>query len=130
MKAKCFSAICAASRISFWRCPRLNCRTRLPVHSHTCSRCSLSCAPSLRALQPFDCCHLSCQPAKIPVITPNGYLYDKANIIENLLHQKQENARKMKEYEVQRKKHEALQAEEQARAAPVHTAIARARACV
>eukprot|EP00035_Acanthoeca_spectabilis_P039767 m.64974 g.64974 ORF g.64974 m.64974 type:complete len:306 (+) comp9735_c0_seq1:168-1085(+) len=66
------------------------------------------------SMQPFDCCHLSTQPCKIPVITPDGYLYDKANILENLLHQKQEIARKMKEYEKQRAEYEALQSEEAA----------------
>jgi hypothetical protein len=55
-------------------------------------------------MQPFDCCHLSSQPAKMPVITPGGYLYDKANILENLLHQKQEISRKLKAYEKQRER--------------------------
>ena len=55
-------------------------------------------------MQPFDCCHLSSQPAKTPVITPDGYLYDKGNILENLLHQKQEMKSKAKEYERQRAK--------------------------
>eukprot|EP00037_Helgoeca_nana_P024932 m.267818 g.267818 ORF g.267818 m.267818 type:complete len:306 (+) comp26790_c0_seq1:229-1146(+) len=68
------------------------------------------------SMQPFDCCHLSSQPAKMPVITPGGYLYDKANILENLLHQKQEISRKLKAYEKQRERYEALQSEEAAAA--------------
>ncbi|XP_003385646.1 PREDICTED: nitric oxide synthase-interacting protein-like [Amphimedon queenslandica] len=58
------------------------------------------------SLQEFDCCCLSLQPCRNPVITPNGYLFEKEAILECLLHQKKEYARKMKEYEKQSKKEE------------------------
>ncbi|XP_065909228.1 nitric oxide synthase-interacting protein-like [Dysidea avara] len=59
------------------------------------------------SVKEFDCCGLTLQPCKDPVITPQGYLYDKEAILECLLHQKRENARKLKEYEKQKKKHES-----------------------
>eukprot|EP00041_Stephanoeca_diplocostata_P004068 m.40594 g.40594 ORF g.40594 m.40594 type:complete len:305 (-) comp14837_c0_seq2:436-1350(-) len=62
------------------------------------------------SIQAFDCCHLSSQPAKNPVITPHGILFDKEYIMENLLYQKQQYKKKMKEYERQREKYEADQA--------------------
>ncbi|XP_065836104.1 nitric oxide synthase-interacting protein-like isoform X2 [Oscarella lobularis] len=52
----------------------------------------------------FDCCCLTLQPCKEPVVTPDGYLYDREAILECLLHQKREVARKMKEYEKQKKR--------------------------
>ncbi|XP_041378960.1 nitric oxide synthase-interacting protein-like, partial [Gigantopelta aegis] len=58
------------------------------------------------SLQDFDCCALSLQPCRQPVVTPQGYLFEREAILESLLHQKRENARKMKEYEKQRKKRE------------------------
>jgi nitric oxide synthase-interacting protein len=51
------------------------------------------------AIKEFDCCSLTLQPCKDPVITSDGYLYDKEAILEYILHQKAENARKMKKYE-------------------------------
>eukprot|EP00051_Salpingoeca_urceolata_P001671 m.42953 g.42953 ORF g.42953 m.42953 type:complete len:294 (+) comp11602_c0_seq2:162-1043(+) len=54
------------------------------------------------SLQDVDCCCLTLQPAKMPVITPDGFLYDKQAIMENLLHQKKEVARMMREYERQK----------------------------
>ena len=50
---------------------------------------------------------MSLQPCRNPVITPDGYLYDKESILECLLHQKRENARKMKDFEKQKTKHQA-----------------------
>lgn len=52
----------------------------------------------------FDCCCLTLQPCKNPVVTPDGYLYDKEAILEYILHQKREIARKMKEFEKQKQK--------------------------
>ena len=40
------------------------------------------------AVQAFDCCNLSSQPARDPVCTPDGFIYDRACILENLLTQK------------------------------------------
>ncbi|XP_070564782.1 nitric oxide synthase-interacting protein-like [Ptychodera flava] len=55
----------------------------------------------------FDCCCLTLQPCKNPVITPDGWLYDKEAILEYILHQKQAIARQMKEYERQKKQLES-----------------------
>uniref|UniRef100_A0A672FPW7 Nitric oxide synthase-interacting protein n=1 Tax=Salarias fasciatus TaxID=181472 RepID=A0A672FPW7_SALFA len=48
------------------------------------------------AIKDFDCCCLSLQPCKDPVVTPDGFLYEKQAILEYILHQKTEIARKMK----------------------------------
>lgn len=54
------------------------------------------------AIKDFDCCCLSLQPCKDPVVTPDGYLYEKQAILEYILHQKTEIAKKMKAYEKQK----------------------------
>lgn len=54
------------------------------------------------AIKDFDCCCLSLQPCKDPVVTPNGFLYEKQAILEYILHQKTEIAKKMKAYEKQK----------------------------
>ncbi|XP_029364262.1 nitric oxide synthase-interacting protein isoform X2 [Echeneis naucrates] len=54
------------------------------------------------AIKDFDCCCLSLQPCQDPVITPDGYLYEKQAILEYILHQKREIAKKMKAYERQK----------------------------
>ncbi|XP_014650746.1 PREDICTED: nitric oxide synthase-interacting protein isoform X1 [Ceratotherium simum simum] len=48
------------------------------------------------AVKDFDCCCLSLQPCHDPVVTPDGYLYDREAILEYILHQKKEVARQMK----------------------------------
>ncbi|XP_028310969.1 nitric oxide synthase-interacting protein [Gouania willdenowi] len=55
------------------------------------------------AIKDFDCCCLSLQPCQDPVVTPDGYLYEKQAILEYILHQKTEMAKKMKAYEKQKK---------------------------
>ncbi|KAM9780530.1 nitric oxide synthase-interacting protein [Neosynchiropus ocellatus] len=55
------------------------------------------------AIKDFDCCCLSLQPCQTPVLTPDGYLYEKQAILEYILHQKTEIAKKMKAYEKQKK---------------------------
>jgi len=55
------------------------------------------------SIKDFDCCCLSLQPCRDPVMTPDGYLYEKQAILEFILHQKTENAKKMKAYEKQKK---------------------------
>lgn len=55
----------------------------------------------------FDCCSLTLQPCREPVVTLDGFLYDREAILECLLHQKTEAARKMKAFEKQKKKQEA-----------------------
>ncbi|XP_042361557.1 nitric oxide synthase-interacting protein [Plectropomus leopardus] len=54
------------------------------------------------AIKDFDCCCLSLQPCQDPVVTPDGFLYEKQAILEYILHQKTEIAKKMKAYEKQR----------------------------
>ncbi|TNM94290.1 nitric oxide synthase-interacting protein [Takifugu rubripes] len=54
------------------------------------------------AIKDFDCCCLSLQPCQDPVVTPDGYLYDKQAILEFILHQKKEIAKQMKAYEKQK----------------------------
>ncbi|XP_061081313.1 nitric oxide synthase-interacting protein [Conger conger] len=55
------------------------------------------------AIKDFDCCCLSLQPCRDPVVTVDGYLYEKEAILEYILHQKVEIARKMKAYEKQKR---------------------------
>ncbi|XP_067830615.1 LOW QUALITY PROTEIN: nitric oxide synthase-interacting protein [Heptranchias perlo] len=54
------------------------------------------------AIKDFDCCCLSLQPCKDPIITPDGYIYEKEAILEYILHQKNEIAKKIKAYEKQK----------------------------
>ncbi|XP_026180587.1 nitric oxide synthase-interacting protein [Mastacembelus armatus] len=54
------------------------------------------------AIKDFDCCCLTLQPCQDPVVTPDGYLYEKQAILEYILHQKTEIAKKMKAYEKQK----------------------------
>ncbi|XP_048868904.1 nitric oxide synthase-interacting protein [Brienomyrus brachyistius] len=73
------------------------------------------------AIKDFDCCCLSLQPCRNPVVTPDGYMYEKEAILEYILHQKTEIAKKMKAYEKQKQaqKNENLlesQSEERERA--------------
>ncbi|XP_061555607.1 nitric oxide synthase-interacting protein [Phycodurus eques] len=51
------------------------------------------------AIKDFDCCCLSLQPCQTPVVTPDGFLYEKQAILECILHQKTDIAKKMKAYE-------------------------------
>ncbi|CAF0924296.1 unnamed protein product [Rotaria sordida] len=53
------------------------------------------------AIKEFDCCNLTLQPCIDPVITKDGYLFDKQAILEYIVHQKKLNARKMREYQKQ-----------------------------
>ncbi|KAJ3600388.1 hypothetical protein NHX12_031373 [Muraenolepis orangiensis] len=55
------------------------------------------------AIKDFDCCCLSLQPCRDPVVTPDGYLYEKQAILEYILHHKTDYARKMKAYDKQKK---------------------------
>lgn len=59
------------------------------------------------SVKDFDCCSLTLQPCREPVVTPDGFLYDREAILECLLHQKTESSRKMKAFEKQKKKQEA-----------------------
>lgn len=59
------------------------------------------------AVKDFDCCCLSLQPCKDPVVTPDGYIFEKEAILEYILHQKNEIARQMKAYEKQKTQRKA-----------------------
>eukprot|EP00775_Hariotina_reticulata_P008739 gene8739-8919_t len=60
----------------------------------------------------FDCC-LTLQPAVDPMATPDGHLYSKEAILENLLQQKKAIKRKLAAYEAQQQE-EQQKASEQA----------------
>ncbi|VDL76591.1 unnamed protein product [Nippostrongylus brasiliensis] len=61
------------------------------------------------SIKKFDCCSLTLQPCKNPVITPNGYLFDREAVLEYILAQKKDIAKRTKEWE----KQNALNEEEQ-----------------
>ncbi|CAN8004216.1 unnamed protein product [Ixodes pacificus] len=63
------------------------------------------------AVKDFDCCCLSLQPCRNPVITPDGFLFDKEAILEYIIRRKAENARLLKEYEAQKRRDEKELAE-------------------
>lgn len=54
------------------------------------------------AIKDFDCCCLSLQPCRDPVVTPDGFLYEREAIVGYLLHQKTKIARETKAWERQR----------------------------
>lgn len=54
------------------------------------------------AVKDFDCCCLSLQPCRDPVVTPEGFLYEREAILQYLLQRRTELARQQKAYERQR----------------------------
>jgi len=56
------------------------------------------------AVKEFDCCCLTLQPCKDPVVSEDGHLYDKEAVLKYIIAQKKDIARKMKEYEKQKNK--------------------------
>ena len=58
------------------------------------------------SLKSFDCCNLTLQPCALPVITKDGYLFDKEAILQYIITKKGEYNRKMKEFEKQKKSDE------------------------
>uniref|UniRef100_A0A182TUS1 Nitric oxide synthase-interacting protein homolog n=1 Tax=Anopheles melas TaxID=34690 RepID=A0A182TUS1_9DIPT len=58
------------------------------------------------SVKSFDCCSLTLQPCRNPVITKDGYLFDKEAILTYIISKKNEYSRKMKEYEKQVKQDE------------------------
>ncbi|XP_015176741.1 PREDICTED: nitric oxide synthase-interacting protein homolog [Polistes dominula] len=58
------------------------------------------------SVKDFDCCCLTLQPCREPVVTKDGYLFDKEAILEYILTKKREYTRKLKEYEKQKQKEE------------------------
>ncbi|KAL7644939.1 UNVERIFIED_CONTAM: hypothetical protein RMT77_004756 [Armadillidium vulgare] len=65
---------------------------------------SLKLRLSKDAVKDFDCCCLNLHPCREPVLTPEGYLFEKEAILEYIVAKKNEIKRKMKEYEKQCKK--------------------------
>ncbi|XP_038116081.1 nitric oxide synthase-interacting protein homolog [Culex quinquefasciatus] len=63
------------------------------------------------SVKSFDCCSLTLQPCHNPVITKDGYLFDKEAILTYIITKKKEHTRKMKEYERQVKQDEEEQNE-------------------
>ena len=63
------------------------------------------------AIKDFDCCSLTLQPCINPVITTEGYIYEKEAILEYILHKKIENAKMMKQFEKQKNDKEKDQKE-------------------
>ncbi|XP_045763083.1 nitric oxide synthase-interacting protein homolog [Maniola jurtina] len=58
------------------------------------------------SVKSFDCCSLTLQPCRYPVVTKEGYLFDKEAILEYIISKKNEYNRKLKQYEKQLKKEE------------------------
>ena len=73
------------------------------------------------AIKAFDCCSLTLQPTKRPVITPQGYIFDKEAIFSFILEKKKTYEKQLKEYERQKQEEmnefrdKAAQEEEEAR---------------
>ncbi|CAB3228819.1 unnamed protein product [Arctia plantaginis] len=63
------------------------------------------------SVKSFDCCSLTLQPCRNPVISKDGYLFDKEAILEYIISKKTEYTRQMKKYEKQLKKDESEKAE-------------------
>lgn len=63
------------------------------------------------SVKSFDCCSLTLQPCRNPVVTKEGYLFDKEAILEYVITKKNEYTRLMKKYEKQLKKEDAEKAE-------------------
>lgn len=63
------------------------------------------------SVKSFDCCSLTLQPCRNPVITKEGYLFDKEAILEYIISKKGEYNRKLKKYEKQLKKEDTEKAE-------------------
>uniref|UniRef100_A0A915Q2M0 Nitric oxide synthase-interacting protein homolog n=1 Tax=Setaria digitata TaxID=48799 RepID=A0A915Q2M0_9BILA len=56
------------------------------------------------SVKEFDCCSITLQPCRDPVISPYGYVFDREAVLEYYLEQKKENTRKLREWEKQCKK--------------------------
>uniref|UniRef100_A0A914EF42 Nitric oxide synthase-interacting protein homolog n=2 Tax=Acrobeloides nanus TaxID=290746 RepID=A0A914EF42_9BILA len=66
------------------------------------------------SMKPYDCCSLTLQPCREPLISPDGYIFDKEAILTYIVQQKKEFKRKMKLWEEQCKR-EAEKEEQQAK---------------
>ncbi|XP_018007562.1 nitric oxide synthase-interacting protein homolog [Hyalella azteca] len=71
-------------------------------------------------IKDFDCCCLCLHPCKDPLVSSEGYLFDREAVLEYIISKKNEIRKKLKEYEKQCKKdqaelHELGAAEERSR---------------
>ena len=60
------------------------------------------CRLAKDSLTGWDCCSLTLQPCRTPLVSPQGFLFDKEALLKYMIEKKQEYARKMKEYERQK----------------------------
>uniref|UniRef100_A0AC35FLZ1 Nitric oxide synthase-interacting protein homolog n=1 Tax=Panagrolaimus sp. PS1159 TaxID=55785 RepID=A0AC35FLZ1_9BILA len=51
------------------------------------------------SVKPFDCCCLSLQPCREPLISPDGYIFDKESVLKYILHRKDMYAVEVKAYQ-------------------------------
>lgn len=58
------------------------------------------------SVKSFDCCSLTLQPCRNPVVTKDGFLFDKEAILQYIITKKNEYSRKLKEYERLKKSEE------------------------
>ena len=77
------------------------------------------------SVKDFDACALCLQPVEDPVVTPDGVLYERQAILENLVQQKKEYAHKLARYEAKQQERRlvadvAAREEEQARVDDFH----------
>lgn len=54
-------------------------------------------------MKPFDCCSLTLQPCREPLISPQGFIFDREAILNYILDQKEAYKRKLKIWEQQRR---------------------------
>jgi nitric oxide synthase-interacting protein len=53
------------------------------------------------SVKPFDCCSLTLQPCREPLISPDGFVFDKESILTYIVEQKKEYKRQVKVWEQQ-----------------------------
>ncbi|XP_022169755.1 nitric oxide synthase-interacting protein homolog [Myzus persicae] len=63
------------------------------------------------SIKSFDCCSLTLQPCRTPIVSPEGHLFDKEALLQYMITKKTEYCRKLKEYEKQKHKEEEELAE-------------------
>ncbi|XP_059473722.1 nitric oxide synthase-interacting protein homolog isoform X2 [Neocloeon triangulifer] len=59
------------------------------------------------SIKDFDCCSLTLQPCREPLVSPEGHIFDKEAIYKYIITKKNEYSRKLKEYERQKKKEQS-----------------------
>lgn len=56
------------------------------------------------AVKKFDCCSLTLQPCRTPVVTPQGWLYDKEVILQYIVDKRMEYQKKLRAYQAESQK--------------------------